>query len=86
MIKNLPHKVNTDAVGIKVRTEGSLKNNLTFWMPMHFVRPRCENSKYTDMPIFRALPAGRLKAQNCELNFFVNPTDPSMLLRLDRSK
>ena len=41
-----------------VRSEGSLKNNFTFWMPMYTVWLRCENSEYPDIPAFSHL-AGR---------------------------
>ena len=47
--------------------KGSLKDNVTFRTPMHPSGCRRDNSKNPDIPSFRALPAGRLNAQNCEL-------------------
>jgi hypothetical protein len=46
--------------------KGSLKNNFTFWAPMHPVRLCCENPEYPDIPAFSRLAAGRLNTQNCE--------------------
>jgi hypothetical protein len=39
-------------------TEGSLKDNFTFYTPMHPARLRCESSEYPDIPAFSRL-AGR---------------------------
>jgi hypothetical protein len=39
-------------------TKGSLKNNFTFYTPMHLFRLRCESSEYPDIPAFSRL-AGR---------------------------
>jgi hypothetical protein len=36
-------------------TKGSLKNNFTFYAPMHPVWLRCENSEYLDIPAFSRL-------------------------------
>ena len=38
--------------------KGSLKNNFTFYTPMHLLRLRCESSEYPDIPAFSRL-AGR---------------------------
>jgi hypothetical protein len=38
--------------------KGSLKNNFTFYTPMHPARLRCESSEYPDIPAFSRL-AGR---------------------------
>ncbi|MDP4979100.1 MAG: hypothetical protein NWQ21_06575, partial [Desulfobacterales bacterium] len=35
--------------------KGSLKNNFTFWKPMHSGQLRCENSEYPDIPAFSRL-------------------------------
>jgi hypothetical protein len=35
--------------------EGSLKNNFTFYAPMHPVGLRCKNSEYLDIPVFSRL-------------------------------
>jgi hypothetical protein len=42
--------------------KGSLKNNFTFYTPMHLFRLRCESSEYKDIPAFCALPKERLNA------------------------
>jgi hypothetical protein len=45
--------------------KGSLKNNFTFYPPMHPAWLRCESSEYAAIQIFlhfRALPGGRLNA------------------------
>jgi membrane fusion protein, multidrug efflux system len=50
--------------------KGPLKNNLTFWKPIHPVRLCGENegvSRYASS--FHALPNRRLNSQNCELIF-----------------
>jgi len=46
-------------------TKGSLKNNFTFYPPIHPAWLRCESSEYAEIQIFlhfRALPGGRLNA------------------------
>jgi hypothetical protein len=35
--------------------KGSLKNNFTFYTPMHLLRLRCESSEYPDIPAFSRL-------------------------------
>jgi hypothetical protein len=37
--------------------KGSLKNNFTFYTPMHLLRLRCESSEYPDIPAFSRLAA-----------------------------
>jgi hypothetical protein len=34
------------------RGKGSLKNNFTFYTPLHPARLRCESSEYQDIPAF----------------------------------
>jgi hypothetical protein len=34
---------------------GSLKNNFTFYTPMHLFPLRCESSEYPDTPVFSQL-------------------------------
>ena len=36
-------------------TKGSLKNNFTFYTPMHPAWRRCESSEYPDIPAFSRL-------------------------------
>jgi hypothetical protein len=38
-------------------TKGSLKDNFTFYTPMHLIRLRCESSEYQDIPAFSRLAA-----------------------------
>ncbi|MGA8020264.1 MAG: hypothetical protein WCA42_15450, partial [Desulfobacterales bacterium] len=54
-------------------TKGSLKNNFTFWAPMHPVQPRCENSEYPDIPAFSRLADRVPQLQKLRTCFFVNP-------------
>jgi hypothetical protein len=35
-----------------MHAKGSLKNNFTFYTPMHLIRLRCESSEYPDIPAF----------------------------------
>jgi hypothetical protein len=37
------------------RVKGSLKNNFTFYVPMHPAWLRCESSEYPDIPAFSRL-------------------------------
>ena len=37
------------------QAKGSLKNNFTFYTPMHPAWLRCESSEYTDIPAFSRL-------------------------------
>jgi hypothetical protein len=60
-------------LGHKLRSKGSLKNNFTFWAPMHPVRPCCENSEYPDIPAFSRLAGRAPQLPNLQTYFFVNP-------------
>jgi len=59
-------------VGVWV-TKGSLKNNFTFWTPMHPVWPRCENSEYPDIPAFSRLARRVPQRPKLRTYFIVNP-------------
>jgi hypothetical protein len=41
--------------GYEVDDKGSLKNNFTFYTPMHPAWLRCESSEYPDIPAFSRL-------------------------------
>jgi hypothetical protein len=41
-------------------TKGSLKNNFTFYTPMHLFRLRCESSEFPDIPAFSRLRMSRM--------------------------
>jgi hypothetical protein len=43
------------ALWVFVATQGSLKNNFTFYTPMHPAWLRCESSEYPDIPAFSRL-------------------------------
>jgi HSP20 family protein len=57
------------------RPKGSLKNNVTYWAPMHPVRPRCENSECTDIPAFSRLAGRASQLPKLRTYFFVNPKE-----------
>ena len=38
-----------------MHAKGSLKNNFTFYTPMHLIRLRCESSEYPNIPAFSRL-------------------------------
>jgi hypothetical protein len=52
---------------------GSLKNNFTFWTPMHPVRLCCKNSEYSDIPAFLRLAGRAPQHPKLRTYFFVNP-------------
>jgi len=43
--------------GRPVAAKGSLKNNFTFYTPIHLFQLRCESSEYPDIPAFSRLAA-----------------------------
>jgi hypothetical protein len=53
-------------------SKGSLKNDLTFWRPMHPVWLRCENSKYPYIPAFLRLTGRAPQRPKMRTYFFVN--------------
>jgi hypothetical protein len=59
------------------RTKGSLKNNFTFYTPMHPAWRRCESSEYPDIPAFSRLASQAPQRLKLRTYFFVNPKLPS---------
>jgi len=55
------------------RAKGSLKNNFTFYTPMHLLRLRCESAEYPDIPASSRLAKRAPQRLKLRTNFFVNP-------------
>jgi hypothetical protein len=54
----------------KQPAKGSLKNNFTFYAPMHPAWLRCENSEYPDIPALSRLASRALQRLKIA-NFFL---------------
>ena len=73
LARNGLHPVVFGAWDQSTRRKGSLKNNFTFWKPMHPAWPRCENSEYPDIPAFSRLARRAPQHPKLRTYFFVNP-------------
>jgi len=62
----------------KQPAKGSLRNNFTFYAPMHPAWLRCENSEYPDIPALSRLASRALQRLKIANLFFREPLAYSM--------